>query len=289
MTREELLGLLAQQEGPTLEFKQQLPDFKDELQRDEFVKDILSLVNGNVRVVGQSAYLVFGASNVVDVLGQRTRYDVGTGIDPQHFGDRVAQIMGAACKPPISNVLCEVVDMGDERLVVLTLPPSQHLHETTRSLKVAGKRGAAQPKVYDKHIVFMRVGATTDIAAASDRDALRERKQHHFNESNKVWPVLYGAAVGGLTGVAVARRVAQTPLDERVSPNLIGAIMGIFAGGFGAVIGVAYKRGVEFWRQVQAIEHIPPRWRKFVFAGITGGMIASVHWVTKFIPMKKQH
>jgi hypothetical protein len=93
----------------------------------------------------------------------------------------------------------------------------------------------------------MRVGASIEIASMADRDVLRERKQQHFNESNKVWPVLYGAAVGGLTGVSVARGIAQTPPDERVSPNVIGAVMGVFAGGSGAVIGITYKRGVEVW------------------------------------------
>jgi hypothetical protein len=281
MTREELLNLLAQQEGPTLEFKQQLPEFRDELQRDEFVKDILSLVNGNVSVVGQSAYLVFGASNVVDVLGQRTRYDVGMVVDPQQFRDRVVQIMGAACKPPISNVLCEVVDMGDARLVVLTLPPSQHLHETTRPLKVAGKRGAAQPKVYDKHIVFMRVGATTDIAAATDRDAIRERKQRYFNESNKVSPVRFASGFGALVGWVIE-------LDESAPPTLIERIQSSAVGGvLGFLFGAVYRDGMKKWRETPAIEQISPTWRDPIFIAYIGAAAAvSVQIVRR---RRKQH
>lgn len=292
MTPDELERLLTQPEGPTLEFKRNVPDLDDHHQRDEFVKDIVALANGNMSVVGETAHLILGVDNDVDSVGQRTYHDVGAAIHVATWRDRLVDILRSACTPPISNVACEIVSIGTAQLVVLTLPVSSVVHETTRELRVKGKerkpRGKMYDQTYSRYTVFMRVGASIEIASMADRDVLRERKQQHFNESNKVWPVVYGAAVGGLTGVSVARGIAQTPPDERLSPNLTAAAMGVFAGGLGAVIGLTYRRVVEFWRQVQAVEHIPPRWRKPVFVGIMGGMIAGAHWVTKLIPVKKQ-
>ena len=46
----------------------------------------------------------------------------------------------------------------------------------------------------------MRQGDRVQIAAAANRDAMRERKQRYFNESNKVSPVLFASGLGALAG-----------------------------------------------------------------------------------------
>ena len=264
MTGEELLGLLSQQEGPTLEFKRNVPDLDNVFQCDKMVRDILALVNGNGNVVGEPAYLIWGAANTVNVLGQRARYDVGSDVDAPTIRDRIVHIMRSACHPPINNLQYEVVEVGHERLVVLTIPPSPYVHETTRELTLKAKdknRKKRYTKVYTKHTVFMRVGAAVDIAACADRDALRERKQRQFNESNNVSSVLFGAATGGLVGGVFGTKDDKALMLTRLFNGIAGS-------GVGALFGYAYTALRPRWRDLEQIAWIPPAWRGPAFVGV---------------------
>ena len=100
----QLSALLQQGEGPTLEFKREmyrLDDMNGETkkrQRDEFIKDVLSLANGNPVFAGETAYLFIGVDDSVNEDGSRNLYDVGTvGFNRKQFLD----IVNAACSPSI--------------------------------------------------------------------------------------------------------------------------------------------------------------------------------------------
>ena len=58
---------LSQDESPTLEFKQEWYTDEDKsqakLKKNEMVRDILSLANGNASTAGQDAYLILGAAD----------------------------------------------------------------------------------------------------------------------------------------------------------------------------------------------------------------------------------
>jgi hypothetical protein len=92
--------------------------------RDECVKDIVALANGNISIVGETAHLILGVDNEVDSVGQRTYHDVGVAIHLGTWRDRLVDILRSACTPPISNVSCEIISIGTARLVVLTLSVS---------------------------------------------------------------------------------------------------------------------------------------------------------------------
>ena len=117
MTPDELERLFAPAEGPTLEFKCNVPDLDDHHQRDECVKDIVALANGNISIVGETAHLILGVDNEVDSVGQRTYHDVGVAIHLGTWRDRLVDILRSACTPPISNVSCEIISIGTARLV----------------------------------------------------------------------------------------------------------------------------------------------------------------------------
>lgn len=236
------------------------------------VKDIIALANGNVSVVGQLAYLIFGADNAVDAFGQRTCYDVGSTVDVLAWRNQLMQILHRACAPPISTLTCEVVSVNGQQLVVITVPASPLVYETIRQLRVKEKerkkRGNVYEQTYSSYTVFMRVGENVAIASIADRDVLRERKQRYFNESNKVSPVLFASGLGALVGWVVE-------LDERAPPTLIERIRASVVGGvLGFLFGAVYRDGVKKWRETPAVEQIPPALRDPLFIGYIGAAAA---------------
>jgi hypothetical protein len=72
MTPEELRHLIDQPESPSLEFKRELHRIFDkdknikDRHRDEFIRDILSLANGNTTTAGEKAYLIIGVEDDFD-------------------------------------------------------------------------------------------------------------------------------------------------------------------------------------------------------------------------------
>lgn len=77
MDHKKLLELLHSHEGPSLDFKQEWYKLDSEdiqtkkVQKNELIKDILSLANGNVNVAGETAYLIIGASDSMNEEGDR--------------------------------------------------------------------------------------------------------------------------------------------------------------------------------------------------------------------------
>jgi len=284
MDSEQLRQLLTQQESATLDFKQEFYHLDTgsgearKREKHEMIKDILALTNGNPSGAGETAYLVVGAGDTIDADGNRALYSVNGRVRSR---EDILKIVNSSCAPPLDDLYCQFVAIDGKQLFVIIIPPSPHVHETTKQLDTPSR-------TFSEYTVLMRQGESVRIAAAADREAIRDLKRQRLHELSKAPPVLYGAALGGIVGGAVARGIANTPPEEQLPPNVTTVVMGIFAGGLGAMIGIAYKRGAEFWRQVRAMEHIPPRWRKPVFVGIMGGMIAGMHWITKFIPVKKQ-
>ena len=74
MDQQHLAQLLLKPEGPSLEFKREFYKNYSEKgeagkrQRGEFIKDILSLANGDASTAGDTAYLIFGAGDELTMM-----------------------------------------------------------------------------------------------------------------------------------------------------------------------------------------------------------------------------
>jgi HEAT repeat protein len=179
MRTEDLRQLLGQREGLKLDFKRELykidkSKYSNSTGRkrewDELVKDILALTNGNIGVADQPAHLVIGAGDKLKSDGTRDLFDVGeVGLTPQQILDRVNE----SCAPPVPKLDCEIVVLDGCRLFIILIPPSPHLHETTRWLQTPKKD-------YNPGTVFIRRGEGTFPASASERQAIREDKRKVF-------------------------------------------------------------------------------------------------------------
>ncbi len=178
MDTEKLRRLLRQREPENLklDFKRKLyainhsdPKVRD-VQWDEFIRDVLALANGNIGTVGQEGHLVVGAADKLNQQGTRDLYDVG---DVKLSAQQILQKVNAASRPRLPDLDIETVVLEEKRILVITIPPTPYLHETTRTLKT--------PKTtYQENTVFIRRGESIRPASTSERQAILAEKFERF-------------------------------------------------------------------------------------------------------------
>lgn len=241
MRHEELLRLIRQPESPTLDFKREWYKIDDtntniqNRQRDELIKDILALANGSANTAGEIAHLIIGVDEELDAEGERTLYGVDDMGELATLRRRILQMMEKACDPAVEDIECEIVPLSETRILVITVPPSPHLHETTRELK--GSSGGT----YCEHVVFTRRGESIGIASARERAAIVQLKQIRFNELRNAPPIRFGAAIGAIIGGFLTIALADKTLGN-MPGRAVGFVMGTVVFGLvGASMGYIYR------------------------------------------------
>lgn len=255
MDVEKLKQLLFQTERATLDFKREWYKIDDsngetkKRQRSELIKDILALANGNAVVAGETAYLIIGADDQLDEGNGRRLYSVS---DPMPTAGQILQLVNAACDPPIEDLWCEAIDIDGHQLLVVTIPSSPYLYETTRKLETPSS-------TYTKHVVFVRHNEQIAVASAKERAAILALKQMRHSEMRKAPPVLFGAGVGALLIAPIAAKQLEENTEEPQN-RMIGGLIGIGVGGFiGGVLGKIYKDLIEIkidWPHMSSAQRV---------------------------------
>ena len=169
--------LLSREEGANLEFKRQWYDLENsnsqiaKANKGEMIKDILSLANGNTNVAGEESYLVIGASDDKEDDGERELFEV-VSLKPI-TRQRILDIVNPYCEPSIEDIFCEDIVVDGKKLLVITLLPSPHVHETTQKLKT-------KKITYDEYTVFVRHAEGVRTASTKERIALQGLKKLQF-------------------------------------------------------------------------------------------------------------
>lgn len=170
--------LIAGDENPCVEFKQEiywmLP--KGEQRRcakDECAKDILTLANGNCGTVASFKYLIVGVGDMRDPqLGTRQLFSLE---EPLPTSDDLLQLVNERCAPRIEQLLAEPMILDGHRLLVITIPPSPHVHQTTKMLTTKPHK-----QDYSPNTIFIRIGSQTRQGTSHERARLKRAKDHHF-------------------------------------------------------------------------------------------------------------
>lgn len=248
MRAEELQQLLSLDEGPTLEFKQtfylQARDGEAKRRmKDEFIKDVLSLANGNVYTAGEEAHLIIGVSDLRGSDGKRELYDMG---DNWLKPEDLLQTVNSACQPPLRSLTCETILLEGKSIIVITIPFSPHVHETTRPLDVADGKG------YSEYVVFTRQGSSVRVASSKERTTLQDIKRIRYEALKNAPPALLGAGIGAIIGGPITKKLAE---EKDLNP-LVGWGLGtVFFGLLGASLGKAYSDVLEIrlnWKTLSA-------------------------------------
>jgi len=175
MDSQQLRQLISQPEGLKLDFKRELHKLKDpnqdyaKQQRDEFIRDILSLTNGNFNTADQTGYLIIGVGDELRSDGTRDLFDVSNPLTPKQILQRV----NSACDPPIPDVHCETVEIDGKNIFVVSIPPSPHLHRTIRDLTTPSK-------TYPAGTVFIRRNEEIFPATPEECDVILREKERVF-------------------------------------------------------------------------------------------------------------
>jgi len=144
-----------------------------EKQRDEFLKDILGLANGNSHIIRKTKYLIIGADDKkFDAEGCRILHHVDYRI-PSHSD--ISKWLASVCRLAVVGLESEIVTLEECNLFVITIPPTFHLHETIRELKASGG-------TFQKHTVFMRQDENTVPASIEEGLTIKHLKQLHRQE-----------------------------------------------------------------------------------------------------------
>jgi uncharacterized membrane protein YsdA (DUF1294 family) len=203
-------------------------------ERDELIKDVLGLANGNGIIVKKTKYLIVGADDKkFDENGMRVLYNVDYRVPSQ---SEITQWINGACLPSVVGIECEYVSINDKRLYVVTIPPTFGLHETIHELNAKGK--------FPKFTVFMRQDEHTVPASERDRDAIKQLKFLYRQEIANPPAVLFGAIVGAIIALVFwsmgyDSAKAVNGLTEVAIKCLIIAV----GGAFGAEAGYIFREG----------------------------------------------
>ncbi len=263
--------LLQRPESATLEFKRKFYDIDaangeaKKRQRCEMVKDILSLANGNANVAGETAYLIIGADDALDDEGNRALFDIGA---LEVKSQRLLKIVNAYCEPPLQDLLCESVEIEGARLLVITIPPSPHLHETTQKLETPSQ-------TYSPYMVFVRHDEDVALASAREREAIAQLKRLRYHEAQNAPPVEFGAALGAVfIGNAMSNHLVETTGKKDLRPIgwLIGGLLGALAGGS---MGSAYKSIRQFKRDLSLL----PKWLRPWTVAAAATLSGAIAWM----------
>jgi hypothetical protein len=123
----------------------------NEKQRDELIKDILGMVNGNTHIIRKTKYLIVGVANdEFDEKGMRILHAVNYTVPTP--GD-INKWVNNACDHAVTGIECETILVDDVNLFIITLPSTFDVHETIRELNASSH--------FNKHTVFMRQNENT--------------------------------------------------------------------------------------------------------------------------------
>jgi hypothetical protein len=197
-----------------------------ERHRDELIKDILGMANGNSQITRKTKYLIIGADDKkFDENGFRVLYDVDYKVPSQ---SDLAKWLYSACSPAIVGLECELVGFQKVNLFIISIPPTFELHETTRELNAAGH--------YQKHVVFMRQDEHTVPASVRDGVTIQNLKHVYRQEISNPSSVWIGVLTGGIAGFILgAAKIRSPQIEPPLSDSLaqfIFTCLGVFLGGW---------------------------------------------------------
>jgi WD40 repeat protein len=192
MTPDKLRQLIESWENPKVDFKAEIDGLSFdgnkinfvEIKKAEFVKDIISLTNGN------SAYnLTFSkepaAHLIIGVIDKEKEKNKELGLndllkDTAELSNKlnktwILSIVNPYLVAPIGNLEAEFVEINNKKIFVITIPPQPYLLELSKDLKAKGKN-------FTQGSVIIRIGESTKTACDAEREALKKLKAAQFTD-----------------------------------------------------------------------------------------------------------
>ena len=154
MNNEMLEKIIARGEYEKLDFKQEW--YKDNsYNRQEIVKDILGLTNGNPNNIGESGFLIIGAKENLD--GSIIFFDVELSKGIVEFKRELLQNINNYAHPKIIKLEIHEITHKEKRIIIIEIPQQSYLIELSKDLR---------PPNYRQFDVIYRIGESTERASS---------------------------------------------------------------------------------------------------------------------------
>ncbi|PKO01254.1 MAG: hypothetical protein CVU42_00145 [Chloroflexi bacterium HGW-Chloroflexi-4] len=222
-----------------LEFKSEYKLFTSEGKvadkaRDEFIKDILGLANGNSQIIRKTKYLIIGVDD--SKFGEnheRELHNIDYQIPTQND---ISVWLKDSCTPAIAGIECEEWIYESSKILVIIIPPTFNLHETARDLLASSGR-------FHKYTVFMRQNENTVPASVRDGITIQQLKFMHRQEISNPRSIFIGLLVGGIISWITANAIVNTKyLPVQFSEKLIISTLTFVGVLMGAMIGLIMQQ-----------------------------------------------
>lgn len=217
-----------------------------EKKRDEFIKDILGLANGNCQTIRKNKFLIIGVDDKNFENSERIIHPIDYRLPTQ---SEIAQWIKAACNPIVVGIECEKVNYKNSELFVITIPPTFDLHETIRVLDTPNGH-------FNQYSVFMRQDEHTVLASVHDGITIEQRKHLYRQEIANPPALQIGIIIGGLVAYIIGNANLKTLYQTTTIPEnyllIVFVFLGIF---FGGSIGWITRQLTEVrfeWRYITA-------------------------------------
>ena len=176
MTREELNSLIDQWENAKVDFKRELWNIKDldniedknekkkiqeeiTLKKNELLKDIFSLTNGDIYSTKKTAYLIIGVDDKTKEICKFDINNLAKDYSLEKFKKELLQWLNNYAQPEFLALDMEFVD----EVLVISIPPRGSLISLSKDLKLKNKRGEYVDK---KGTTYYRVGEDIRVASS---------------------------------------------------------------------------------------------------------------------------
>lgn len=177
MENSQIEALLSSSENPKLEFKSKWycsTDKLDDKGWGEFLKDLITLANGNSGFTGQPGYLLIGASDE-DPKADNSReiFNIarnGMLSDLQKLRETTLRKLRETCSPPPAKIDIDFIEVRGKTLLIIEIPSPVDVIKLDRDLNTRGMR-------FKKGTVLIRVGQDISVADPTEISDLRKSYQ----------------------------------------------------------------------------------------------------------------
>jgi len=172
MTREELNNLIEQWENAKVDFKQEwywndkMPKNIKEVQKNELVKDLIALTNGDVYSTDKTAYLIIGMD---EEIRESYDFDKSVVLPLDKLKQQLLTLLNNYAQPEFLALDIEFVD----EVLIISVPPRGSLISLSKDLKLKNNN------TDKKGTTYYRVGE--DIRVASS-EVIREFEKAFEND-----------------------------------------------------------------------------------------------------------
>lgn len=187
MNISQLKALLQEVENPKVEFKSKWycnTDQLDDKGWGEFLKDLVSLANGNIGYTEQNGYLIVGASDTDPNVGElRDTFHVescGMLSNLQKLREITLRKLREICSPPLSDIKIYFLEVEESKnLLAIEIPAPIDVLKLDRDLNTRGMR-------FKKGTVLIRVGQDISVADPTEISILKQEYCQKYQKLEEV-------------------------------------------------------------------------------------------------------